>query len=132
MAEANRSEPKRCVATRKDGARCAAPVMGGGDRCYAHDPAQAAARDQARRKGGTNSATAARAEKLLPTVLRPVLVALLQTLQGARTGAIDARRATAVASVARAIVAVYTAGTLEERVQQLEAATRPQEGQRQA
>lgn len=128
MAEASRSEAKRCGAKRKDGSRCAARVMGAGEHCFAHDPRRAAARDQARRKGGANSATAARAEKLVPAVLRPVLFTLLQTLQGAKAGTIEPRQATAIGSVARAIVAVYQVGTLEERLQALEAAQAAQEG----
>jgi len=56
MAEAHRSAPKRCTGTRRDGTPCAAAVMGPGARLVAHDPARATARDQARRKGGTNSA----------------------------------------------------------------------------
>jgi len=122
MDEASRSEAKRCGAKRKDGRPCAARVMGAGEHCFAHDPRRVAQRDQARRKGGANSATAARAEKLVPAVLRPVLVTLLQTLQGAQAGTIEPRRATAIGSVARAIVAVYQVGTLEERLQALEAA----------
>jgi len=77
-------------------------------------------------------ATAARAEKLVPAVLRPVLFTLLQTLQGAKAGTIEPRQATAIGSVARAIVAVYQVGTLEERLQALEAAQAVQEGAGQA
>ena len=128
--EASRSKSKQaqCAGTRKDGTRCTARVMGAGSFCYAHDPARAAERDAARRKGGAGRATAARAEKLVPAVLRPVLITLLQTLQGAKAGTIEPRRATAIGSVARAIVAVYQVGTLEERLQALEAAQAAQGG----
>ena len=120
-------EPRRCSATRRDGSPCAAPPSAIGDdgRCWAHSETKREARRAARAKGGANRATAARAEKLLPAVLKPVLYTLLQTLQGAKAGTVDPRQATAVAAVARAIVVVYSAGTLEERVQELE---RRQEG----
>lgn len=125
-------DERRCSATRRDGTPCQTPPSGIGTDgfCWAHSPAQREARRAARAKGGRQRATAARAEKLVPAVLRPVLLTLLQTLQGAKVGTLDPRQATAVASVARAIVAVYTAGTLEERLQALEAAQVRQEEER--
>ena len=80
MIEAHRSEAKRCTGTRRDGTPCAATVMGAGTLCYAHDPARATERDQARRKGGTNSATRARLDRLVPATLRPMIGSLLEAL----------------------------------------------------
>ncbi len=121
MGEARRSEPKRCAGTRRDGTPCAAAVMGPGALCYAHDPARATERDQARRKGGTNSATRARLDRLVPATLRPMIGSLLDALDEVHAGSLDPKQATAMASLAGAIVRAYSVGVLEERVLALEA-----------
>jgi hypothetical protein len=54
------SMPKHCATCRKDGQPCTAPVRPGSAYCFAHDPAQAEARQAAREKGGRGKATAAR------------------------------------------------------------------------
>jgi len=120
MTEAGRSDPKRCAGTRRDGTACAAAVMGRGTLCYAHDPARAIERDQARRKGGTNSATRARLDRLLPATLRPMIGNLLDALDEVHAGALDPKQATAMASLAGAITRAYGVGVLEERVLALE------------
>jgi len=128
--EASRSKSKQaqCAGTRKDGTRCTARVMGAGSSCYAHDNARAAERDAARRKGGARRATAARAEKLVPALLRPVLDTLLAALAGVEAGTTSPQQASAFSSLAGAIVKVYQVGTLEERLQALEAARAAQGG----
>ena len=120
VAEAHRSAPKRCTGTRKDGTPCAATVMGPGTLCYAHDPTRAHERDEARRKGGTNSATRARLDRLLPATLRPMIGSLLDALDEVRQGTLDPKRASAMASLAGAITRAYGVGVLEERLQALE------------
>lgn len=120
MGEAHRSAPKRCAGTRRDGAPCAAAVMGPGVWCYAHDPARATERDQARRKGGTNSATRARLDRLVPATLRPMIGSLLDALDEVHAGTLDPKQATAMASLAGAIVRAYSVGVLEDRVAALE------------
>jgi hypothetical protein len=129
MAEAHRSEPKRCTGTRRDGIPCAAAVMGPGTLCYAHDPTRRAERDRARRKGGTNSATRARLDRLLPATLRPMIGSLLDALDEVHAGTLDPKQASAMASLAGAITRAYGVGILEERVQALEG---QQEGSRTA
>ncbi len=120
MAEANRTDPKRCAGTRKDGTPCGAAVMGPGTLCYAHDPTRRAERDQARRKGGTNSATRNRLDRLVPATLRPMIGSLLDALDEVHAGTLDPRQASAMAALAGAIVRSYSVGILEERVQTLE------------
>ncbi len=51
--------------------------MGGGGYCFAHDPAKVAERDEARRKGGANSATRQRLDRLVPATLRPMIADLI-------------------------------------------------------
>ncbi len=118
-------EPRHCSATRRDGTPCAAPpsavdpAMG---YCWAHNPAKREARRAARAKGGRQRATAARAEKLVPAVLRPVLDTLLAAVGEVKDGTITTQQAGALSSLAGAIVKVYQVGTLEERLTALEAA----------
>jgi hypothetical protein len=120
MTEAGRTTPKRCTGTRKDGTPCGVAVMGSGTLCYAHDPARSAERDQARRKGGANSATRARLDRLVPATLRPMIGSLLDALDEVHAGKLDPRQASAMASLAGAITKAYGVGVLEERVQALE------------
>ncbi len=117
-------EPRHCSATRRDGSPCAAPpsaVDAATGFCWAHSPDKREAR------------RAARAEKLLPSHMRPVLAAVFAALRDVRSGAIAPAQASAIASLAGAAVKVYQAGLLEERIAALEqagaVATAPQEGQ---
>ncbi len=120
MDEARRSEPKRCAGTRRDGTPCTAHVMGPGSHCYAHDATRATERDQARRKGGANSATRARLDRLVPATLRPMIGSLLAALDEVHAGTLDPRQASAMAALAGAIVRAYGVGVLEDRVAALE------------
>ena len=130
MDEASRSEAKRCGAKRKDGTPCTACVMGRGPYCFAHDPAKAAQRDLARRKGGANSATRQRLDRLVPATLRPMIADLLGALEEVHRGTLDPKRATAMASLAAAVTRAYSVGVLEDRVLALESTQ--QEGGRTA
>jgi len=59
---------------------------------------------------------------LVSTVLRPVLDTLLVAVDDVKAGTLTTQQASALASLAGAIVRVYTAGMLEERVAALEEA----------
>jgi hypothetical protein len=72
-----------------------------------------------------------RAEKLIPSVLHPVLDTLLEAVDGVKVGTLTPQQAGALASLAGAIVRVYSVGQLEERVAALEAA-RPADAPRRA
>jgi hypothetical protein len=112
---------RTCEATRRDGRPCTTPVVSDGRYCFGHDPGLAAQRAEARRLGGQNRANAKRLSKLLPPRLLPVWEQLEAALGDVLTGTLEPKRAAAAASVARAMVAVLTAGELEERVRALEA-----------
>ncbi len=127
MTEAKRTEPKRCAGTRRDGTPCAAAVMGPGSLCYAHDPLRSVERDQARRKGGRNSATSARIDRLVPSTLRGMIGNLLNALDEVHRGDLDPRQASAMAALAGAVTRAYTTGVLESRIEALE--QQQQEGQ---
>ena len=109
--------PQHCPATRKDGRQCTA-AAGPSGRCIGHSPEA----QEARRQGGYGRSRAARAGKLLPVRLRPVAEILETALKEVHEGKLDPRVATAMASLAGALVRVVTSGELEERVRQLEAA----------
>ena len=108
-------ERQRCAATRVDGQPCRARAGSSGF-CIGHSPGAAAAR----RKGGFGSSKKARADKLLPVRLRPVLDLLEAAIREVHQGSLDHRQGSAMASLANAIVRVFQAGQLEERVGQLE------------
>ena len=110
-----------CQATRKDGRPCTIRALTGSRFCFAHDPAKAEARDAARRRGGRGKARIARVERLVPGTLRPVLTLLLTTLTETHAGTITPAQAGALSAVAGAIVKVYQAGVVEDRLAELEA-----------
>lgn len=95
--------------------------MGNTTLCYAHDPARVAERDEARRRGGQNRASAVRLRGLVPPRLLAVYDRLESALERVDNGELDPRPAQAMASLARALVAVITAGEYEERIRALEA-----------
>ena len=110
-----RKNPQRCPAFRKDGRPCNAKVAIDGY-CIGHAPAA----QEARRKGGQGTSRAARAMKLAPEALRPVFERLAGALEEVHQGELDPRAASAMASLAGAMVRVLTSGELEERVRELE------------
>lgn len=111
--------PTLCGATRSDGAPCQAVATRSG-MCMAHDPALREKAQEARRAGGHNSARARRLGKLVPPRLMAVYDTLELALGQVYKGEIDPRVATAMASLAGAMVKVLTSGELEQRVRLLE------------
>ncbi len=77
--------------------------------CFAHDPATKDKREAARVKGGENSSHAARLEKLLPSRLRPTFDRLEAAMKEVHEGRLNPRQATAMASVAGAMVKIIKA-----------------------
>ncbi len=120
MTEATRTNPNHCRGTRRDGLPCTAPVTSTSGYCFAHDPERAQDRDDARRRGGQNRAGAARLRGLVPPRLLDTYDRLEKALEEVHTGTLEPRQASAMASLAGAMVKVMTAGELEERVRALE------------
>jgi TRAP-type mannitol/chloroaromatic compound transport system permease large subunit len=89
-------------------------------RCFAHDEARRADRVAANLRGGHGKSRLARVEKLVPSTLRPVLLLLLDVLGEARDGTIAPAQANAVASIAGAIVRVYSSATVEQQITDLQ------------
>jgi hypothetical protein len=118
-----KTEPKRCKATKLNGEPCQAAAITPAGYCFTHEPKLSAERDRARQKGGKNSAKIVRIRGLIP----PRLVEVYDTLEAAlgevHDGKLSPGQAGAMASIARAMVAVLESGQLEERVRDLEAKT---------
>ncbi len=100
--------------------------MGAGSFCFAHDPTKAAERDEARRKGGANSATRQRLDRLVPASLRPMIGDLIAAMGEVHDGTLDPKQATAMAALAGAVTRAYGVGVLEERIATLESRTERQ------
>jgi hypothetical protein len=132
MTQASPTNAKQapCAATRRDGALCRAPALPDRPFCFAHDPDRQEAQRAARERGGKGRATAARADKLVPATLRPVLDGLVNVFDQVKAGKMDPKVGTALGSIASAIVRVYQVGTLEERLAALEQAQQGQNGGR--
>ncbi len=105
-----------------DGPTCPTPTKAGkpcqgrsreSGYCFAHDPATKDKREAARVKGGENSSHAARLEKLLPSHLRSTFDRLEAAMKQVHEGSLDPRRATAMASLAGAMVKIIKAGEEE-------------------
>ena len=109
------SVTQRCTSTRRDGAPCTAQA-GASGYCIGHDPGA----QDARRKGGHAKSRAERAAKLLPARLQPMVSLLEDALGEVPRGELDPRDASAMASLAGALVRAMTAGELEERLRALE------------
>ena len=106
---------QHCVSTRRDGLPCTAQA-GTSGYCIGHAPGA----QDARRKGGQATSRAERAGKLLPARLQPMVSLLEDALGEVHRGELDPRAASAMASLAGALVRAMTAGELEERLRALE------------
>jgi hypothetical protein len=65
--------------------------------------------------------------KRMPADLQDTLQLLYRTLSGLEDGSIESGRATAIATVCRAIVTVFDMGTAEKRIGDLEARMKEQQ-----
>ena len=106
---------QHCVSTRRDRAPFTAQA-GASGYCIGHDPGAM----EARRKGSHAKSRAKRTAKLLPARLQPKVSLLEDPLGGVHRGELDPQAASAMASVAGALVRAMTAGELEERLRALE------------
>ena len=113
------TERVRCKSKTRTGVPCRGFAMEDGY-CFSHSPAFEEKRLEARAKGGKNSARAARLQGLVPPRLMPVYDRLEKALEEVHGGEIESKQATAMAALARAMVAVLTSGELEERLREVE------------
>lgn len=111
---------ERCESTTRAGTPCQSVALGDSGRCFAHSPDMAEKRRAAMAKGGRNSSRAHRLRALVPPRLTPLYDVLDAAIREVHDGVITPPVATAIASLARALVYVTQAGELEERVRKLE------------
>ncbi|MFC2017703.1 hypothetical protein ACFLTQ_00155 [Chloroflexota bacterium] len=116
----NSTERMRCKMATRSGQPCRGFAMEDGY-CFSHSPSLEKKRLEARAKGGKNSSRAARLRSLVPPRLLSVYDKLEEALEEVHRGKLESKQATAMAALARAMVAVLTSGELEERVRELEA-----------
>ena len=107
--ETDKSNQPRCTATTKNGQPCLGRPSESGF-CFAHDPAFAATRETARVRGGKNSSSRARLEKLMPERLRPTFELLEKAVTEVYEGRLPAQRASAMASLTGALIKIIKAG----------------------
>ena len=108
-----------CQGVRRDGAACTAPARPSGY-CFAHDPALGSARAAGRARGGQGRGAGARLRRAVPPNLHAVLDRLIEAMEACHEGELEPRVASAMASLAGAIVRVYEVGELALRVAALE------------
>ncbi len=119
-------DERHCVGTNKQGQPCGARPIKGRPYCLKHDPKLANERVEWERAGGKGKSNARRAAKRLPADLHDTLQTLYRTLGSLESGEMEPARATAVASVCRAIVAVFEMGDAERRIAEIEAILKEQ------
>ena len=100
---------QRCGAITKSGQPCGGRPSESGT-CFAHDPALSATREAARVRGGKNSSSRARLEKLMPERLGPTFELLEKAVTEVYEGRLPAQRASAMASLTGALIKIIKAG----------------------
>jgi hypothetical protein len=113
-------ETSPCKGTRKDGSACRARATVSGF-CFAHDPALAVKRSQARRRGGFASSSRSRLARQFPEDLEEVRRAALDAFQRLADGNFEPPRALALASLGNFLLKVHEVGDAEARLRALEA-----------
>lgn len=119
MAEAA-STVSHCRGIRSDGQPCSSPIIAESGYCFAHDPDKIEEATKARRRGGHASSAVSRTRRLAPASLRDVYSTLEAALAEVHDGELSPARASAMASLARAMAHILTVGELEERVRNIE------------
>lgn len=117
---------KKCTSARADGQPCKAKALPGEAVCWAHHPGMAERRREGQRRGGQMKGNLRRAARQwaaagqvienddLPAMLRAAMLDL-------RIGRIEPAVATALATLAKASVAITVDIDLEKRIEALEA-----------
>ena len=122
---------RRCAHVHPSGKACGGYAVAGGDRCFAHDAGQAAARDEARRRGGRAGRPAALPRSDAPVRSLDDVVALIEaTINDVRSGRLDVKLGNCVGYLANVALKAIAQADLEARLAALEAVLEP--GRREA
>ena len=112
--------PRLCAGTTAAGTPCGGRALPRSEFCFAHAPELAAHRTEARERGGRNHSRTARARAAMPADLGGVLQRLYAALDRLDRGQLEPRIASAMASLASAIVRTWEVGVLEARLARME------------
>lgn len=113
----------QCQGTNRNGEPCSAHVYDGAGWCRWHDPDRAADRAAWSRKGGAARSNKARARKQLADAVMSMSdmdAFLCASMVKVAAGRMEPGVGSAVATLARTVVAIRTAGELERRLEELE------------
>jgi len=116
---------RQCTQVKPDGDRCQAQELTGSLLCFFHDPAQAAARAAASRRGGEKNRPAVLAAGTpdAPLTTAADLTALLgRTINQVLRGQVDPKVATTVGYLLTVMMKAADLGRLEQRLAALEQA----------
>lgn len=112
---------QRCAQTRPNGEPCRGFAIAGSRYCFAHDPAQAAKRDDARRRGGEAGKPPPLPESTIPLRTMGDVLALLETtVNDLRAGRVDTKTANGIGYLANVAVKVIQQTDIEARLEALE------------
>ena len=117
-------DERKCTATRWDGSPCQARALPGETLCWAHSPTLAAKRRAAHSAGGQGKGSGQRAQRLVPSQLRPTLELLIRGVDEVHSGALEPARLSAMAAAASAVCKLFALAEMEERLLLLERETR--------
>lgn len=109
-----------CTATTAAGQPCKAAPLPDRSECFAHADDLAERRAEARARGGRNRAALRRLERAMPDTLGDTLGLLVDAMAATAAGRMAPARGQALASIARAIVAVHVEHETEARIADLE------------
>ena len=118
---------QRCACTRANGEPCRGYAVTGSRYCFAHDPAQAAKRTDARRRGGSAGMVEPLPESSLSIRnMGDVLELIETTINDVRAGRVDTKTANAVGYLANIAVKVIQQTDIEARLEALESVLEPE------
>ena len=116
-----------CRAKKPDGTSCQAAALPGSDFCFFHDPARAAERREAQSFGGSRNRMKtldASAPDVTIESCQDVVRLIGETINQVRKGQIDPRVGNAIGYLANVLIKAYEQGSLEKRIEDLEAAVK--------
>ncbi len=116
-----------CGGTKRDGTGCGGIALPSG-LCWAHDPAVRDRADEARRRGGHNRSTIARATRRMPRDLKDLGSRLLEAFEAVNAGELAPDKAHAMARLASVYCTLYQVGEVETRLDALEAVAQSRKG----
>ena len=118
---------RQCAYVHASDRACKGFAVTGSRFCFAHDPAQASKRDDARRRGGEAGKVKPLPESTLAVrTMSDVLELIETTINDVRAGHVDVKVANAVGYLANVSVKVIQQTNIEARLEALESVLEPE------